>query len=572
MELDGVLYRGVFVQQQMEGSTETTWCFTLLGDNEISAWGYKYVGGGEELAKKAAEHLSMPQGTFVSLTLPDAGINASTITWASSNEAVLASDGTVTAPDRDTPVVLTATFTVQDASVTRDYLITVYSPQSDTESKVLAEYFSDMKVNLADALKGTYQYANPFYDGTTKGLATDSGISVKFDVEAAAGADQWLRDIITLTDDNGGKLYFEGNSYLGYNAAGGIFDANLKNGSFGDQSWQWGTDFIGSSASVELRILPAGFEVYVNGALAYDQDSVEPYEEGRMEYTVPGQIAISSYMSVLDYLHDTAAYLNFGWGSWWEGGYAGTISNVVLSVLPLEAEESIATVGSKVGNMPAPLAWWDYSNFYGMKGTGDFTMNWKFTNYNPGDTNWHNFALAVTTDMDRTNELPGDWYLRADAYSNATFEGSEATFEYDWVWDDFISLMNRAKIDATLTREGSIMTFAAVIEGADGKTYHYTATANNAPSDDVMVYLGGEDCCLVIRDASVTNSGEEEPTPIPTEAPTPAPTGAPVPTPIPTAAPAPTSAPTPVVPVSPMPTEVPAAWSGSAQGTGCRSR
>ena len=461
---------------------------------------------------------------------------------------------------------------MQGTSVTRTFPVTVYSPQSGTENKVLAAYFSDGGVSLTDAVKGTWQYANPFYDGTTKGLMLDGGVSIRFEVEAEDGADQWLRDIISFTDDGGGKLYFEGNSYLGYNAGGAIFDANIKNGTFGDQSWRWGTDFLGKSASVELRLLPTGFEVYVNGTLAYNQDSVEPYEEGKTEYTVPGELGTISYPGVLAYLNDRAEYLNFGWGSWWEGGYAGTIKNVVLSVLPPNNEEFAATVGSLNGNVPEKLDWWNYSNFYGMKGSGDFTMSWEFTNYNPKDANYHNFAVAVPTDLDRTNHLAADWYLRADAYSNSVFgdSGATAAYEFDWKWEDFISLMNRARIDATLTRAGSTLTFKAVISGSDGKTYHYTARVENAPADDVMVYLGGEDCCLTVHSASVTNSAE--PTPTPTEAPqpttgpevTPAPTQAPQPTTGPEVTPAPTQAPQPTTgpEVTPAPTQAPQPTTG----------
>ena len=329
LKIGNTTYKGVFVKQQMEESTDTTWTFTVLGDDEISVWGYKYVGDGTELAEKAAANLSMPEGTFINLTLPSKGINASTITWKSSNEAVLASDGTVTEPDTDTEVTLTGTFTVNGASVNRDYKIMVYSPQTDTENKILKKYFTGQEVDLTSAVKGTYQYANPFYDGTTKGLQMYNGASIKFDVNPTAGADQWLTDIIGFNTGNTGGLYFEGNSYLGFNhGAGKIFDANVVNGS----SWAWGTNFITTSASVEIKILPTGFEVYVNDVLAYNQADIG----GK----VPGSTDMASWASILDFLQNAATYLNFGWGSWWEGGYKGTISNVELSVLPIEVTDT----------------------------------------------------------------------------------------------------------------------------------------------------------------------------------------------------------------------------------------
>lgn len=329
MKIGNYTYKGVFLKQQMEDATDTTWTFTVLGNDEISVWGYKYVGDGEELATKAAENLVMPQGTFVNLELPAKGINNSTITWKSSNEAVLTSDGKITIPTADTKVTLTGTFTVQGVSVEKDYPITVYSPQTDKENKVLATYFTGEKKDLTNAVKGTYQYANPFYDGTTKGLEMYNGVSIKFDVKPTAGADQWLTDIIGFNSGSTGGLYFEGNSYLGFNhGPGKIFDANVVNGT----NWAWGTDFINTSASVEIKILPTGFEVYINDILAYNQADIGN--------KVPGSTDMTSWASILDFLQNAATYLNFGWGSWWEGGYKGTISDVVLSVLPVEVVDT----------------------------------------------------------------------------------------------------------------------------------------------------------------------------------------------------------------------------------------
>ncbi len=329
LKIGNTTYKGVFVKQQMEESTDTTWTFTVLGDDEISVWGYKYVGDGKELAEKAAANLSMPEGTFINLTLPSKGINTSTITWKSSNESVLASDGTVNVPNTDTEVTLTGTFTVNGVSVNKDYKIMVYSPQTNTENKILKRYFTGQEVDLTNAVKGTYQYANPFYDGTTKGLQMYNGASIKFDVKPTAGADQWLTDIIGFNSGNTGGLYFEGNSYLGFNhGPGKIFDANVVNGT----NWAWGTNFINTSASVEIKILPTGFEVYVNDILAYNQADIGD--------KVPGSTDMTSWASILDFLQNAATYLNFGWGSWWEGGYKGTISNVVLSVLPVEVVDT----------------------------------------------------------------------------------------------------------------------------------------------------------------------------------------------------------------------------------------
>lgn len=73
-----------------------------------------------------AEHFTLGDLSAVSddLILPDASGKAS-ITWNSDNEAVLANDGTVTRPDEDTAVTLTAVFCFGSASVEKTYTATV---------------------------------------------------------------------------------------------------------------------------------------------------------------------------------------------------------------------------------------------------------------------------------------------------------------------------------------------------------------------------------------------------------------------------------------------------------------
>ncbi len=345
IKIGNVTYKGVFLKQQMENSTDITWTFTVLGSDEVSVWGYKYVGDGEELATKAAENLVMPQGTFVDLELPTKGINNSTITWSSSNKDVLTDDGKITIPATDTKVVLTGTFTVQGVSVTKDYPVTVYSPQTDKENKVLATYFTDEAKDLTNVVKGTCQYANPFYDGTTKGLQMYNGVSIKLNVEPTSD-NQRLANIFRFNAGGDGGLFLEGDSYLGYNATGGYFDANMKD-------FNAGTNFMQSASSVEIQILPTGFTVYVGGNKVYDQSSIGNGIEGNVAN-------IDSYASVLDYLRNTANYLDFASNPFvpWTDAYRGKISNVEISVLPIEVidttgylyYENYNTLIGKTGN------------------------------------------------------------------------------------------------------------------------------------------------------------------------------------------------------------------------------
>lgn len=84
----------------------------------------------EEKVAKDKEWLDLGDLSAVieDLTLPTAGAAGSDITWASSNEAVIAPDGTVTRPaagSGDAVVTLTATITAGEASDTKEFEVTV---------------------------------------------------------------------------------------------------------------------------------------------------------------------------------------------------------------------------------------------------------------------------------------------------------------------------------------------------------------------------------------------------------------------------------------------------------------
>ncbi len=178
-------------------------------------------------------------------------------------------------------------------------------------------------------------------------------------------------------------------------------------------------------------------------------------------------------------------------------------------------DTTTATVGSlDSSGTPETLSWSYLNNFFLLSAAeGDFTMEWTFMNYNQGSSasNWTNYILYITPylGLDKlfaytTDTSAAGWNLRSDAYSNDTISGTTVTFEYDWDWDDYVSLMNGAEVQATLTRSGTTLTYTAVITGADGNTYNYKATAVNAPTDALAVYVGGENCYLEIEAGSIT--------------------------------------------------------------------
>lgn len=83
----------------------------------------------EEAVEIAKENLTLGNTSSVrnDLTLPLEGVRGTTVTWTSSDEGVISTDGKVTIPDGDTDavVILTATISRGSASTTKEFTITV---------------------------------------------------------------------------------------------------------------------------------------------------------------------------------------------------------------------------------------------------------------------------------------------------------------------------------------------------------------------------------------------------------------------------------------------------------------
>ncbi len=172
------------------------------------------------------------------------------------------------------------------------------------------------------------------------------------------------------------------------------------------------------------------------------------------------------------------------------------------------------TVGTDNGDGTYTLDWWNYANFKGLKVTGDFDVTFKFKNNSAGVQNWHNFALAFCTNLARLNELNEgeDLYIRSDNFISAKFTGSTVIPACNWEWDNYKTIMNGATVKLNAKRAGTTIVVDAEISGSDGNTYHYMITAVDCPTDDMMVYLGGENCYLEVSEIACKNTADKEET------------------------------------------------------------
>ena len=343
INMNNQTYKGVAVRQIIEGTDEDTMCLTLLGTDEKEVWFSKQLQG-KRATVMAVDKLTVASTAMDDLTLPTEGIFGTKISWTSSNPDVIATDGTVTKPKEDTTVTLTATFENNGYTQTKSYDVTVNAaPENDTDPYVIAKYYTNEKIDLTNAKEGTYAIPNPFNSENTSGLEIYNGAAIEFDVELTGTMDR-LDNIVSFTDSGNGKLYFTGGSYLGYNALGGYYDANMAD-------WALQKDYIGKGAHIRIDFLPTGYKVSVNGETAYTNEDVDAG-------TTKGGNKIDGYNNVLKWLNSSATTLNLGWGNWWPNlQYDGTISNIVCYAYPTETIDTSKYVYYEGYNKTDISAW-----------------------------------------------------------------------------------------------------------------------------------------------------------------------------------------------------------------------
>lgn len=395
MKLGSVTYRGVFVEQKKEESTDVAMCFTVLGSDEMAVWGYGVQPN--KAVEMAVEALKVPSATIDSLNLSTKGIVNTTIAWSSSHPSIISDKGDFTAPDTDTVVTLTAKVAYGDVSKTATFSVLAYADKNDKKDMVLHTY-----PQVVDLSAKTEKYPNWFNRSIVNGLDISGGVVVEFDVERK-GDSSIFSNILSFNAGEKGGLYFTGGSYLGYNALGGFFDANIQNGSY--SSWGAGTDFIGSTKKqIRIEILPDGFKVYADGTLAYSNLDVKG--------SVPGEIGQDfSYASVLNYLNNAATEFNLGWGSWWDDKFNGTISNIKLIAKGVEYVDTSAFAYYEDFSRQPDNYWTMPSEAFGtyMSDGNKYGMYTKFTK-NSG-TNGNRGAYAM---FDTDTDINGSYTIEVD--------------------------------------------------------------------------------------------------------------------------------------------------------------
>ncbi len=108
--------------------------------NKVNTWstltGYDPASDFESIDLKNTDHV------VTDLAFVDKSINGAMVTWESSNTDIIAHDGSLTRPDKITPVTVTATLSFSGQSFTKEYNLMVYPKEHVSENLVFHYDFS----------------------------------------------------------------------------------------------------------------------------------------------------------------------------------------------------------------------------------------------------------------------------------------------------------------------------------------------------------------------------------------------------------------------------------------------
>lgn len=212
----GITYQGVFITQNIENTNYSTMCFTTIGSNGISLWGYHNLSG-QDAVVYAANELSISVQTFSGsqLTLPSVSSTGASYTWKSADTSVITDDGKVKSVSKDTTVTMNCTIQSGNYSYVKAFRIKV------SEKNPL-----EMIPGGSDSVVAESADATAFNSASPSSKITEStGLAISFYLEGLSS--DW--DMIAHSSDNQYKMYL---SILSY-ASNDYYEAKATVSSYG---------------------------------------------------------------------------------------------------------------------------------------------------------------------------------------------------------------------------------------------------------------------------------------------------------------------------------------------------
>lgn len=185
-----------------------------------------------------------------------------------------------------------------------------------------------------------------------------------------------------------------------------------------------------------------------------------------------------------------------------------SVESVAEAPAEVEAEpvaidhSAVTTSGTVVGATDCSTPFWtEFSDVKAVPSGESVTVN--FVNYTDGLANWHNFLVVLQNVADVHSADDNADYkeygvMRADNFGwGAGYDGI-ATPECDWDWATFMTDMDGASVELTITNNGDTADVVAKVTLADG-TVHNQSYKGVAVDGDLYYCLTVENAFLDIQ-------------------------------------------------------------------------
>lgn len=353
LKANTVTYKGVVVQQQVDGTTLKAICFTAMSSSGVSIWGWKMEP--QSAIAYTAKNYTLPVKTnstvSKNLNLFGEGFYGAAIEWESSQPDIISNTGKYNPAAEATKVQLTCRIHAGNYAYEQVFNVTAQKeivPTGDARSGLLAYYDFDETPTLNrwnEEQRATYgrissgkaatQEEHParfgqvahVFGGTAKTVSFvrfDNPLAGRTDLEGftvsawVQRVDDSLSDGLWSFTDRQGQLttvsqrfFLTGNAYVGFNDGEQWFDINHP------ETIQPGYIPVGEWALVTVTCSAEdGIAVYVDGIKKAHRAFASSAGEGK---TVTASAQLFNYQTLVDFIA-TAPYMQLGAGSF--GGSA----------------------------------------------------------------------------------------------------------------------------------------------------------------------------------------------------------------------------------------------------------
>lgn len=490
-------FEGVLMEQQIEGmeSEVVTYTFTAMNENGLCIWGAKNASD-EMLANIVLGRIDLPETALADLSFEVTGPWGAQIAYTSSNEAVIGSDGTFSAPAAETEVTITVRVTVGEATVEKQFVVTCLP--STSVSEMLPDAIAD---------DGYLAAAEPAVGGTiapVAGISQYTGVSFTFRVRDVAT--DW--DVMFRAPGGNAIVYL---SVLNYNNAN-TFEASATLSEEGKQFLtENGYGVTGFNHVIFLDEVEANQENGSVATISYNVDgTITFYRNGvlMLTYAADTEIGSSTVRNLSAYM--IAQIRTQGLS------VVYPVSNVIIAYAADYDESKVppervpeTTLGKDNGDGTYDLGFntWESSLVKEVK--GDFKVVYNFNVKAPSNTTAGNGIYYLNWIV-----KIGNWVLRSDYYSmdaanNFAGVGSAVSYSAYIDWSDYCEAYRDADVILTIARTGAkVVVTADVTSLSTGDEFTYTATYANFGPDNTTVSLGGEDCLISVYEVTA-ESGQE---------------------------------------------------------------